>query len=168
MLPLFSRNDSYCQGKGFLMKQEFYNNKDFWAGMMLIGIGAAAIFIARDYRFGSTMRMGPGYFPSVLGGVLVLFGIYVMIMGLRSKEKFKSKWPLRPLSILSLSIIMFGVLMNYAGLIPALVVLIFGTAIAGNEFKFIEVLLLSMGLIGLSVAVFVWVLGLNFPLIKGF
>ena len=150
------------------MKGEFYNNKDFWAGMMLIGIGAAAIFVARDYRFGSTMRMGPGYFPTVLGGGLALFGIYVMIRGLRGKEKFKRRWPLRPLFILSLSIVMFGVLMNFAGLIPALVVLIFGTAYAGGEFKFIEVLLLAVGLIVLSVAVFVWGLGLNFPLIKGF
>ena len=150
------------------MKREFYNNKDFWAGMMLIGIGAAAIFVARDYRFGSTMRMGPGYFPTMLGSILALFGIYVMIRGLRSKEKFKSRWPLRPLFILSFSIVMFGILMNFAGFIPALVVLIFGTAAAGGEFKCIEVLLLAVGLIGLSVAIFVWGLGLNFSLIKGF
>ena len=63
------------------------NNRDFWAGFMLIVFGAASIFIARDYPFGSTMRMGPGYFPSVLGGILVLFGVYVMIVGLRKGEK---------------------------------------------------------------------------------
>ena len=54
------------------MKLEIRNNKDFWAGMMFIGIGAAAMFIARDYPFGSALRMGPGYFPSVLGGILIL------------------------------------------------------------------------------------------------
>ncbi|HEX4990470.1 MAG TPA: tripartite tricarboxylate transporter TctB family protein, partial [Candidatus Binatia bacterium] len=69
------------------MKIALRNNKDFWAGIMLITTGAASIFIARDYPFGSTIRMGPGYFPSVLGGILVLFGLYVMIMGLRSGEK---------------------------------------------------------------------------------
>ncbi|MDI6809553.1 MAG: tripartite tricarboxylate transporter TctB family protein [Candidatus Eisenbacteria bacterium] len=149
------------------MKLEFRNNKDFWAGMMLIGIGAAAIFIARDYRFGSTLRMGPGYFPSVLGGILILFGIYVMAMGLRRNEKIKGRWSIRALIVLPLSIVLFGVLMKHAGLIPALAVLIFGSAAAGREFKFVEVLLLTLVLTGFSVAVFVWGLGLPYPLIKG-
>ena len=65
------------------MNTALRNNKDFWAGFMLIAFGAASIFIARGYPLGSTMRMGPGYFPSVLGSILVLFGIYVMIVGLR-------------------------------------------------------------------------------------
>ena len=68
------------------MKQEFSKNKDFWAGLMLIGIGAAAMFIARDYRFGSAVRMGPGFFPTILGGILVAFGICIVAVGLRSGE----------------------------------------------------------------------------------
>jgi hypothetical protein len=68
------------------LKIALHNNKDFWAGIMLIAVGAASIFIARGYPFGSTMRMGPGYFPSMLGGILALFGIYVLIIGLRSGE----------------------------------------------------------------------------------
>ena len=52
------------------MNANIGNNKDFWAGAMLIAIGVAAAWIARDYPFGSTFRMGAGYFPSVLGGVL--------------------------------------------------------------------------------------------------
>jgi hypothetical protein len=62
------------------MKIALRNNKDFWAGIMLITTGAVSIFIARDYPFGSMMRMGPGYFPTMLGGILVLFGLYVMII----------------------------------------------------------------------------------------
>ncbi len=150
------------------MKLEFRHNKDFWAGMMLIGIGAAAMIIARDYRFGSTLRMGPGYFPSVLGGILILFGIYVLIMGLRSNEKITAKWSVRALIVLPLSIVLFGILMKQAGFIPALVVLIFGSSAAGKEFKFIEILLLTLVLTLLSVALFIWGLGLPYPLIKGF
>ena len=63
------------------MKLELRNNKDFWAGMMFVGTGAGAMFIARHYPFGTTLRMGPGYFPIVLGGILILFGIYVMAQG---------------------------------------------------------------------------------------
>ena len=135
---------------------------------MLIVFGAASIFIARDYPFGSTMRMGPGYFPSMLGGILVLFGIYVMIVGLRKGEKIAVRCSLRAVIVLPLSLIAFGVLMTHAGFIPAMAVIIFGSASAGREFKFVEVLLLTVILTGLSVAIFIWGLGLPYPLIKGF
>ena len=135
---------------------------------MLIAVGAASIFIARDYPFGSTMRMGPGYFPSMLGGILALFGIYVLIIGLRSGEKITVHCSLRALIILPLSLVAFGFLMTHAGFIPAMAVLIFGSASAGRGFKFVEILLLTVILTGLSVAIFIWGLGLPYPLIKGF
>ncbi len=150
------------------MKIELRHNKNFWAGIMLITIGAASIFIARGYPFGSTMRMGPGYFPSVLGGILVLFGLYAMAIGLRTSEKIAVRCSLRALIVLPLSLVAFGVLMPHAGFIPALAVLIFGSASAGREFKFVEVLLLTVILTTLSVAIFISGLGLPYPLIKGF
>ena len=150
------------------MKIEFRNNKDFWAGIMLIATGAVSILIARDYPFGSTMRMGPGYFPSMLGAVLVLFGVYILVLGLRRNEKIQGRWSLRAVIVLPLSLVLFGVLMKHAGFIPALAVLIFGSAATGREFKLVEVLLLTAVLTGLSVAVFIWGLGLPYPLIKGF
>jgi hypothetical protein len=150
------------------MKIELRSNKDFWAGIMLIATGAASIFIARAYPFGSTMRMGPGYFPSMLGGILALFGIYVLIIGLRRSEKITVRCSTRALIVLPLSLIAFGVLMTHAGFIPALAVLIFGSASAGRDFKFIEIVLLTVILTGFSVAIFIWGLGLPYPLIKGF
>jgi putative tricarboxylic transport membrane protein len=114
------------------------------------------------------MRMGPGYFPSMLGGLLVLFGVYVMIVGLRKGEKIAVHCSLRALIVLPLSLIAFGVLMTHAGFIPAMAALILGSASAGREFKVLEVLLLTVILTGLSVAIFIWGLGLPYPLIKGF
>ena len=67
-----------------------------------------------------------------------------------------------------LSLVLFGVLMERAGFIPAMIVLIFGSATASTQFKFLEVLLFSIGLTAISVAVFVWGLGLPYPLIVGF
>ena len=150
------------------MKTALRSNKDFWAGVMLIATGVASIFIARDYQFGSTMRMGPGYFPSMLGAILALFGLYVMATGLRTGEKIASQCSLRALIVLPVSLVAFGILMTYAGFIPALAVLIFGSASSGREFKFVELLLLTLILTGLSVAIFIWGLGLPYPLIKGF
>ncbi|MFH1069260.1 MAG: tripartite tricarboxylate transporter TctB family protein [Candidatus Glassbacteria bacterium] len=150
------------------MKLELRTNKDFWAGMMLIGIGAAAVFIAQDYRFGSALRMGPGFFPAILGGILIVFGVCITAVGLRSGEKIQGHLSLRVLALLSFSLILFGILMDLAGFIPAQVALVFVSAASGREFKVIEALLLTVILTAASTAVFVWGLGLPYPLIKGF
>jgi uncharacterized membrane protein len=150
------------------MKLEYGHNKDFWSGLMFMGTGAAAIFIARDYTFGTTLRMGPGYFPSMLGGILILFGMAIMAKGLRSNEKIKGHWSVRALIVLPLSLGLFGILMEKAGFLPAMVALVFGSAAAGREFKWGEVLLCTVVLTVLSVGIFIWGLGLPYSLMKGF
>lgn len=151
------------------MKRDMIRNRDFWAGLMLIGIGVAAVWIAhaQDYGFGSTRRMGPGFFPTILGWVLSFFGLYILIMGIRRNEAIKEKLSIRALVVVPASVVMFGVLMKYVGFIPALVALIFGVSLASREFRFTEVLLLTVALTILSVTVFVLALGLPFPLIRG-
>ena len=150
------------------MKLEFRRNQDFWAGLMFLGIGAVAIFVARNYPFGRLLRMGAGYFPTLLGWVLILFGAYIMVKGLRKAVKVQGSWPIRAVIVLPVMIVLFGILMEWAGFIPALAALTFGSAAAGKEFRWGEVLLLTAFLTVLSLAVFVWGLGLPFPLIKGF
>ena len=150
------------------MKPGLSKSKDFWAGLMLIGIGAAAIFIARDYKFGSAIRMGPGFFPTILGGILILFGISIVAVGLRNGQQIQERLSLRALILLPLSLILFGVLMEWAGFIPALAALIFVSAASGREFRIGEVLLLTVFLTVTSAALFIWGLGLPYPLVKGF
>jgi len=150
------------------MKMELRSNKDFWAGMMFFITGAGAMFIARTYPYGTTLRMGPGYFPIVLSVILIAFGLFVMVRGLRNFEKIQGNWSIRALIVLPLSMVLFGVLMELAGFIPALAGLIFVSAASGREFKFKEVLLLTVLLGVMSVAMFIWGLGLPYPLIKGF
>jgi hypothetical protein len=151
------------------MQLEFRNNRDFWAGVMLIVVGAGSVIIARSYAFGTSLRMGPGYFPSVLGGGLVLFGLYLVVAGLKRYEKMEGgdSWSLRALIVLPLALVLFGVLMERAGFIPALIVLIFGSAAASTEFRLVEVLLLAIGLTAFSVALFIYGLGLPYPLLVG-
>src|SRR6266540_2459823 len=125
------------------MKPGLLQTKDFWAGLMLVATGVAAIVIARDYPFGSTLRMGPGYFPTILGAILALFGAYFAIRALRNQEAIQRNWSPRALVLLPLSLVLFGLLMEHAGFLPALVALIFGSAAAGTEFKFIEIVILA-------------------------
>lgn len=140
-------------------------NKDVWAGLLLIVIGAGAILVARDYPFGTALRMGPGYFPVMLGALLILFGVAILAAGLRRGERISGSWSLRALLVLPLSLVLFGLLMQHAGFVPAMLVLIFGAAAAGSEFRFMEVLLFALALTALAVAVFVWGLGLPYPLL---
>jgi hypothetical protein len=150
------------------MKVEFRSSKDFWAGMMFFGTGVGAMSTARHYPFGTTLSMGPGYFPMVLSGILIVFGIYITLRGLRRNEKIQGPWSIRALIMLPLSIVVFGILMNLAGFIPALVALVFLSSASGRQFKLKEVLLLTLFLSVLSVAMFIWGLGLPYPLIKKF
>ena len=150
------------------MKLALANNKDVWGGLMLIAIGAATVFIARDYPFGTALRMGPGYFPVILGALLILFGLAILAGGLRRGEQVEGSWSARALIILPLSLILFGLLMQYAGFVPAMLVLIFGSGLAGTDFKLIEMILFSVLLTALCAIVFVWALGLPYPLIAGY
>jgi hypothetical protein len=143
------------------------DSKDFWSGVMLIAIGAAAVFIARDYPFGTALRMGAGFFPVVLGVVLVLFGLYFAVRGLRNSAKIEGSWSPRALVVLPLAFVAFGVLMEHAGFVPAMLALTVGSAAAGAEFRIGEVLALAVLLTALCVALFIWMLGLPYPLIIG-
>jgi len=143
------------------------SSKDFWSGMMLIAIGAVAVFIARDYPFGTALRMGAGFFPVVLGVVLVLFGLYFVVRGMHDPAKIEGKWSIRALVVLPLAFVAFGVLMERAGFIPAMLALTAGSAAAGSEFRLGEVLVLAVVLTALCVALFIFALGLPYPLIVG-
>jgi hypothetical protein len=143
------------------------DSKDFWSGVMLIAIGAVAVFIARDYPFGTALRMGAGFFPVVLGVVLMLFGLTFALRGLRDSARIEGNWSLRALIVLPLAFVAFGVLMEHAGFVPAMLALTVGSAAAGTEFRIGEVLALSVLLTALCVALFIWALGLPYPLIVG-
>jgi putative tricarboxylic transport membrane protein len=149
------------------MKFDWRHNRDFFAGLFYIGLGVVAMWIARDYPFGSALRMGPGYFPTVLGGIMVVFGIMVVLMGIKNNEKIKPGFSFRALIVLPIATVVFGVTMEHAGFIPALALLIPVSAAASKEFKWVEVGLLTVGLTIMSLAIFIWGLGLPYPMIKG-
>jgi len=148
------------------MKLELRNNMDFWAGLMFAGIGAGAMWGARNVPFGSALNMGPGYFPTAIGALLVVLGGVILLRGLRRAEKIPGGWSARALIVLPLAVAAFGVLMNRTGFIPAMAALVFLAAAAGREFRFKEVMPLAAFLMGFTLIMFIWGLGLPYPLIK--
>jgi hypothetical protein len=144
------------------------NNRDLIAGLLFIVLGGLAVVLARDYPFGTTMRMGPGYFPTVLGGILFLFGATVLARGIRSGETVKGEWGWKPLALITAAIVLFGWLLDRAGMVPAIVATLFVAAAAGREFRLKEVLLLAVAMTAFSVAVFSYGLKLPYPLLWGY
>jgi len=146
------------------MKLDLVNNKDFLAGLLMISVGAIAFYMALDYPFGSALRMGPGYFPRVLAGILMTFGLYVMIRGIKSGEKVEGAWGWKALAMITLAFVVFGWLMDRIGMIPSLVVMFFLAALAGHQFRWLEVTILTVLMTAFAWAVFIWGLGLPYRL----
>ena len=146
------------------MKTPLQHNRDFLAGMLFLLIGGIGFYVALNYPFGTLQKMGPGYFPRVLSGILMAFGLVTLVKGLRSGERVRGSWGWLPLLMLTIALLAFGFLMEHVGLIPALVVMFFTAAYAGKEAKFLEVLGLTVVMCIAATAIFIWGLKLPFPL----
>jgi hypothetical protein len=140
--------------------------KDLLAGLIFLGFGVLAVLVARAYPMGTAMRMGPGYFPTVLGGILVVFGVILAMRGIRSGDKVAGEWGWRPLALIAVSMVLFGYLLPRHGLVPALVVMFFVAAFAGREFRWKEVLVLTSVMTLFAVVVFLHLLKLPYPWIS--
>ncbi len=140
------------------------SQEDFWAGVMFVGFGLLAIFMSRDYPFGTTSRMGPGYFPTWLGIIMALLGAALVMQGLKSVGEPLKKWAFKPMVLLSLGFIAFGWALDNVGFVIATGALIILGAAAGQEFRFKEVIIMTIVLIVGSWAVFIYGLGLPYPL----
>jgi hypothetical protein len=145
-------------------------SKDFLAGLVFLAFGWGAIAHARVYEIGTLMRMGPGWFPAALGVILALFGVYLIARGIGWPEKSPGPvaWGWRPVTCIVASMLVFGFLMPRLGLVPALVAMFFVAALGGREFRWREVLVLTVVMTALAVGVFVALLKLPFPLFPGF
>jgi hypothetical protein len=138
--------------------------KDFSAGVMFIAIGGVFGLGANQYPMGTAVRMGPAYFPSILGWGTVALGLFVLIESLFVDEEPPSPVRWRPLILVLASVMLFGALVNTGGLITATIVQIIVSALGGHEFKWKEAII-SAALMSVTVwAIFDKALGLPFKL----
>lgn len=138
--------------------------KDFSAGLMFIAIGAVFGIGANQYPMGTAVRMGPAYFPSILGWGTVLLGIMVIIDSLVEADDPPSPVAWRPLILVLGSVIAFAALINTGGLITATVASIIIAALGGHEFKLKEAVISAAGLSIAVWLIFDKALGLPFKL----
>jgi hypothetical protein len=134
--------------------------KDFWSGVMFCGFAVVFILAARGYSLGSAGKMGPGYFPLLLGGVLASLGAILILRSIAVPGEPVARFQLLPLAVVVVAICLFGGMIEPLGLVLSLAALTIVSAAASRPFRLLETLALTAALIFLSVAIFVYALGL--------
>ena len=138
--------------------------KDFWAGLIFITIGGGFVLLAQQYRLGDMHRMGPAMFPILVGALLAVLGAIIALRSFAFEGEPVPRFYLRPIGVSLLGIVLFGVALQWLGLIAAVAVLVLVGAYAARDVRPLENLALAAVMIAFSVAVFVWLLGLPLPL----
>ena len=139
--------------------------KDFLTGVMFILFGAAAMVFSTEYDIGRAAKMGPGYFPFALGGVLAVLGLVVLGRSLLFATG-PHAWPtlrLMPVTLVLSSVILFGLLLRPLGLVGATFVLVMLCSRASSEFRWKEALLNAAVLVAIVLVVFVYFLEFPVP-----
>ncbi len=150
------------------------SQKDFFSGLMFTGVGAAFAVGATSYTVGTGARMGPGYFPLMLGVLLAILGAVVMFKSLVVETQDGDKigaFAWKPLFFIIASNLLFGVLLGglpsikvpAMGMIAAIFGLTIVASLAGERFNLQEVLILSTILSIGSYLAFIVLLKLQFP-----
>ncbi len=141
--------------------------KDFYAGLIFLACGLIALVESRSYHMGTAARMGSGYFPNMVGIALTLLGLVIAVRGLFLKGEKAALSTVRPLVVVTASIVCFALLIRPAGIAVAVVASVVVSCLAGLRFRLLEMAILSLALAALSVAVFVFGLGLPMKLYWG-
>lgn len=142
-------------------------SKDFLSGVMFIAFGLVTIYFGRNLAVGTAVRMGPGYVPNMLAYILLVLGLIIAGFALLKGGELVEAPHLRPIVMVTIGIIVFGLLFETTGLLPSLVALVLLASLGGSEFKLIEVLGNIVVLAILCILVFKVGLGMNITVLNG-
>ena len=155
------------------------SQKDFFSGLMFLLVGAGFAWGSTNYNIGTGARMGPGYFPLVLGVLMAILGLVIAIkatvINTPDGDKIGS-WAWKPLFFIIAANLIFGVMLGglpsikipAMGLILAIYALTFIASMAGDEFSFKAVFILATVLSIMSYLAFIVLLKLQFPVWPAF
>jgi hypothetical protein len=144
--------------------------KDFLTGLMFLFFGAAAMVLSRGLTIGTAAKMGPGYFPFVLGLLLAALGAALLWRSLLP-AKDRESWPslqLKPLAIVLLSVFLFSQILKPFGLLLSTALLVVMVSKASHEFRWREALANAAVLVVIVLAVFVYFLKFQIPVWPAF
>ena len=143
------------------------SKKDFNAGLMFIAIGAFfGIWGGINYPMGTAVRMGPAYFPTILGAITAILGIIIFIRGFTTTDEPPRATQWKPMLWILGAAVLFGLLVDplKVGFVGAVFASVIACAYGGYEFKWKEAIIESVVLVVVCWASFVYGLGLPFRL----
>ena len=139
--------------------------KDVLAGSAFIGFGLAFAVGATTYEIGTALRMGPGYFPLVLGGVLILLGVLIITKGLIAGEGAAiGAVPWKAAGLIVAALLFFGVTIRGLGVVPSVFVTALLAGWSGHRPGAVAPVVIAVGLTAVSVIIFIVALQLRLPL----
>lgn len=138
--------------------------KDFFAGLMFTAFGLTAMLMAFEYPLGSAARMGPGYFPRVLGGIMIILGLILSLRSFKLKGDPIAPFAWKAIGLVLGGVCLFGAIVIQTGLVVATTALIFVTGLASKEFNVKESIYSSIILSVIAVLMFIVGLKLQFPI----
>ena len=142
------------------------NPRDFWAGAIYLALAVVVIWVGRNYQQGTSARMGPGYFPVVLGSILALFGVVSVVRSFIRPGELIESMAWKPLVLVLGSVVLFGILLDRLGLLIALPCLIIVSALASRNSRLdVTSVAALIGLVAFCALVFIKGLGVPMPLI---
>ena len=139
--------------------------QDFAAGIMFALIGIGALWIGADYPMGIPQRPGTGVLPRILAWCLVGTGGLLVIKAVISGDERVGAWAWRPLFAVTLAVVSFGMLIDSAGLVIAMIVSLSLCALGTPETRWPEYLGFLGVMLAIGVGTFVWLLGMPIPLL---
>ena len=139
---------------------------DILAGLIFVAFGLAFAITSLRYELGTPLRMGPGYFPLVLGGILVLLGLLIVGKGLSGAADAEGlgNIPWRALVLIVVAVLFFGLTVRGLGIVPATAVTALLTALASYRTGILAAVAIAAGLTVLCVLIFLVALQLRLPM----
>jgi hypothetical protein len=142
-------------------------SKDFLSGVMFIAFGLIALYFGRNLAVGTTVRMGPGYVPHMLSYIMLVLGLIIAVIALVYGGEIAEAPKWRPITMVTIGIVAFALLLETTGMFPALVALVFIASLGGDEFKLWEVAVNTLVLTVLCILVFKVGLSMNIAVLNG-
>jgi hypothetical protein len=139
------------------------NRVDFVAGLCFAAMGLAVLLLSVGYRLGTAASMGPGYFPSLLGGLLILLGSVIVVLSLRGGQHAEAPHSIRSLLIITGSVALFGVLLPRLGLVATVFCVAVLSATASPHFDLRRASITGLALAAICYVIFVAGLDLRIP-----
>jgi len=167
-MPAFFFPGSCCTRRNYLKaagSMKIRSARGFWSGLIYVLFGSTAMLVGRDYPMGTAFRMGPAFFPIVLGGLLLAIGTISLIRSFMVTGAPIGRFAIQGFMLVTGSVFLFGFLVRGLGVAFALPVLVMISAYASAKFRWGPTIVMALGLTGFCVLVFLKGLGIPLPVV---